>query len=131
MASKLLVIIIQGPGSKIQFCTLLTPKDRCSIASVGHKERIYRRQVQSCTCYSRVPTGIRARHLWKLKVKFYKGENKSTKAYVPLELIHYEAYKNMSDAKRREKYLKGNRGKTTLQTMLKEFLETRSKKEYN
>jgi len=33
-----------------------------------------------------------------------KGENKSTKAYVPLELIHYEAYKNMKDAKRREKY---------------------------
>jgi len=50
------------------------------------------------------------------------GENKSTEAYLPLELIHYEAYRNMADAKRREKYLKGNRGKTTLKTMLKEFL---------
>jgi len=54
------------------------------------------------------------------------GENKSTKAYVPLELIHYEAYRNMADAKRREEYLKGNRGKTTLRTMLKEFLENKN-----
>ncbi len=50
-----------------------------------------------------------------------KGENKSTKAYVPLELIHYEAYRNMTDAKRRELYLKSNKGKTTLRTMLKEY----------
>ena len=59
-----------------------------------------------------------------------KGENKSTKPYIPLELIHYEAYRNIADAKRRENYLKGNRGKTTLRTMLKEFLETKSKREY-
>lgn len=50
-----------------------------------------------------------------------KGENKSTKAYAPLELIHYEAYKNITDAKRRELYLKSNRGRTTLLTMLKEY----------
>jgi len=50
-----------------------------------------------------------------------KGRNKSTKAYVPLELIHYEAYKNMADAKRRELYLKTNSGRTTLMTMLKEY----------
>lgn len=49
------------------------------------------------------------------------GENKSTKAYLSLELIHYEAYRNKTDAKRREKYLKTNRGRTTLVTMLKEF----------
>ena len=53
-----------------------------------------------------------------------KGENKSTKPYLPLELIHYEAYKNMADAKRREKYLKGNKGKTTLKTMLKEYFNS-------
>lgn len=53
-----------------------------------------------------------------------KGENKSTKAYIPLNLIHYEAYKNMKDAKRRECYLKTNRGKTTLRTMLKEYFLT-------
>ena len=36
------------------------------------------------------------------------GKSKSTKPYYPFELIHYEAYKNMTDAKRREKYLKTN-----------------------
>ncbi|MBI4097966.1 MAG: GIY-YIG nuclease family protein [Candidatus Levybacteria bacterium] len=55
------------------------------------------------------------------------GKNRSTKLYVPLELIHYEAYRNIKDAKRREKYLKSNRGKATLKTMLKEyFLELES-----
>jgi hypothetical protein len=29
----------------------------------------------------------------------------------------------MADAKRREKYLKGNRGKTTLRTMLKKYFK--------
>ncbi|KKU74268.1 MAG: GIY-YIG nuclease superfamily protein [Candidatus Amesbacteria bacterium GW2011_GWB1_47_26] len=52
------------------------------------------------------------------------GQNTSTKSYLPFEIIHYEAYRNMTDAKRREKYLKGNKGKTTLKTMLKEFLKT-------
>jgi len=50
-----------------------------------------------------------------------KGEVTSTKPYKPLTLIHYEAYVNMKDAKRREQYLKTNRGRTTLMTMLKEF----------
>ncbi|MCL4339443.1 hypothetical protein M1271_07210 [Patescibacteria group bacterium] len=45
----------------------------------------------------------------------------STKLYIPLEIIHYEAYKNMRDAKRREKYLKSNKRRTTLMTMLKEY----------
>lgn len=49
------------------------------------------------------------------------GEVKSTKPYKPLELIHYEAYKNIKDAKWRELYLKSNRGRTTLVTMLKEY----------
>ena len=49
------------------------------------------------------------------------GKSKSTKHYVPLGLIHYEAYRNIKDAKRREEYLKTNRGKTTLMTMLKEY----------
>lgn len=52
-----------------------------------------------------------------------RGYSKSTKGYIPLELIHYEAYKNKKDAKRREKYLKLNRGKTTLITMLKEYFK--------
>lgn len=52
-----------------------------------------------------------------------KGENKSTKRYIPLKLIHYEAYKNIKDAKRREQYLKTNRGRTTLLTMLHEYFD--------
>ena len=52
-----------------------------------------------------------------------KGENKSTKPYIPLELIHYEAYRNIKDAKRREIYLKSNKGRTTLITMLKEYFD--------
>ncbi|MBI4158284.1 MAG: GIY-YIG nuclease family protein [Candidatus Yanofskybacteria bacterium] len=50
-----------------------------------------------------------------------KGRIKSTKFFLPLELIYYEAYKNKKDAKRREPYLKTNRGRTTLATMLKEY----------
>lgn len=38
------------------------------------------------------------------------GKSKSTKFYQPLSLIFYEAYKTKSDAKRREKYLKTNKG---------------------
>lgn len=34
------------------------------------------------------------------------GQVTSTKHYMPLELVHYEAYKNIKDAKRREEYLK-------------------------
>ena len=59
-----------------------------------------------------------------LKKRFLEhqdGYSKSTKSYLPLDLIHYEAYKNIKDAKRRELYLKTNKGKTTLKTMLKEY----------
>ena len=47
----------------------------------------------------------------------------STKPYIPFDLIHYEAYKNEKDAKRREMYFKTTKGKTTLKTMLKEYFE--------
>lgn len=48
------------------------------------------------------------------------GQSKSTQHYAPLDLIHYEAYRNIKDAKRREMYLKSNKGSTTVRTMLKE-----------
>ncbi len=60
-----------------------------------------------------------------LKVRLRQHNNKeelSTKAYVPFELMHYEAYKNMKDAKRREQYFKTTKGKTTLRFMLKDYL---------
>lgn len=54
------------------------------------------------------------------------GQVISTKHYHPFELIHYEAYKSQKDAKRREGYLKTNKGKTTLKTMLIEFFKSAS-----
>ena len=51
-----------------------------------------------------------------------KGKVDSTRPRLPLELIFYEAYKNKYDALRREKYLKTSKGKTTLNSMLKEYL---------
>lgn len=49
------------------------------------------------------------------------GEELSTKHYAPFELIHYEAYRNEKDAKRREEYFKTTKGKTILGTMLREY----------
>lgn len=58
----------------------------------------------------------------KQRIEEHKsGDVKSTKPYRPLELIHFEAYVMKSDAKRRERYLKTNRGRTTLLTMLKDY----------
>jgi putative endonuclease len=51
------------------------------------------------------------------------GSEFSTKPYIPFELIHYEAYRNEKDAKRREEYLKTTKGKTTLRTMLEEYFQ--------
>ncbi|MBI4058283.1 GIY-YIG nuclease family protein [Candidatus Gottesmanbacteria bacterium] len=61
-----------------------------------------------------------------LKIRLKQHNNKeelSTKAYAPFELIHYEAYRNIKDAKRREKYFKTTKGKTTLRFMLREYLQ--------
>ncbi|MBI2010108.1 MAG: GIY-YIG nuclease family protein [Candidatus Chisholmbacteria bacterium] len=60
-----------------------------------------------------------------LKKRFQEHNNKqelSTKHYTPFDLIFYEAYRSNEDAKRREKYLKTTKGKTTLHTMLKDSL---------
>jgi putative endonuclease len=60
--------------------------------------------------------------------KHNRGLNFSTKAGVPWKLIHYEAYRNEEDAKRREKYLKTSQGNRLMKRMLKEyFYEYKSK----
>jgi len=56
-----------------------------------------------------------------------QGLNFSTKTYKPWELIHYEAYLNEDDAKRREKYLKSSQGARLLKRMLKEYFYQKSK----
>jgi len=50
-----------------------------------------------------------------------QGLNKSTKPYIPWELIYYEACLNKEDAKRREKYLKTTQGRRLLKRRLKEY----------
>jgi putative endonuclease len=58
----------------------------------------------------------------KQRVEEHKeGKVKSTISHLPLKLIFYEAYPTKSDAKRREKYLKSNKGRTTLMTMLNDY----------
>lgn len=62
-----------------------------------------------------------------LKRRFKEHNNKeelSTKHYAPFELIFYEAYLDRKDCLRREEYLKTSKGKTTLKSMLKNFLES-------
>lgn len=57
-----------------------------------------------------------------------RGLNFSTKPFIPWQVIHYEAYRNEKDAKRREGYLKTNQGARLLKRMLKEyFYSERSK----
>ena len=51
------------------------------------------------------------------------GKVKSTKLRRPLELIHYEAYKIESDARRREKYLKSSEGKKFLRQQIRDYLK--------
>jgi len=51
------------------------------------------------------------------------GKVTATKSRLPVELIFYEAYRNKYDALRREKYFKTSKGKTTLKSMLREFLK--------
>jgi len=61
-----------------------------------------------------------------LKRRLKEHNNKeelSTKYYAPFDLIHFEAYKNIKDAKRREEYFKTTKGKVTLKQMLREYFK--------
>lgn len=60
-----------------------------------------------------------------LKERIKKHNNglvKATKHRRPLILIYYEAYIKELDARRREIYLKGGKGKSELKIQLKEIL---------
>lgn len=50
--------------------------------------------------------------------KHTTGKVDATRHRLPMKLIYYEAHLNQSDALRREKYFKTNKGKTTLKQML-------------
>jgi putative endonuclease len=66
-----------------------------------------------------------------LKKRFQEhnhGLNFSTKPFIPWQLIHYEAYLNEKDARRREKYLKSSQGGRLLKRMLKEYFYSKKSK---
>ena len=51
-----------------------------------------------------------------------QGLNFSTKRYMPWEIIYYEACKEETDAKRREKYLKTTQGGRLIKRRIKDYL---------
>ena len=55
--------------------------------------------------------------------KHQKGEVLSTKPRRPFELIFYEAFKDRLDAKRREKYFKTTKGKSSLKQIIRNSLD--------
>lgn len=60
-----------------------------------------------------------------LKSRFKAHANgfvKATQNRRPIKLIYYEGYSKESDARRREKYLKGGNGRGILKTQLKDIL---------
>lgn len=61
--------------------------------------------------------------LRKRIIEHKSGNVKSTKGSLPVKLIFYECYLCKYDALRREKYLKTSKGKTTLRSMLREYLK--------
>jgi putative endonuclease len=53
-----------------------------------------------------------------------KGLSRAIKPYSPWELVYYEAHRNETDARRREKYLKTTAGGQAIRRMLREQLAT-------
>jgi len=52
-----------------------------------------------------------------------RGENKSTKGRRPLVFVYAEIHKSKVDAKRRERYFKTDKGKSSLKQMLRSSLD--------
>ena len=46
------------------------------------------------------------------------GRTKSTKAYIPWELVYFESVENRIDARKREKYFKSGYGKEQLKRQI-------------
>jgi putative endonuclease len=78
------------------------------------------------TLYSKKDHNLYVGYSTDLKKRYIdhqKGKVISTKHRRPLELIHYEGFVNMKDAKSREKYLKSGFGKTNLKASLKNIIQ--------
>ena len=59
------------------------------------------------------------RDLKKRLTRHLTGDVKATRCRLPLELIYYEAYRDKRDATKRERFLKGGRGRELLKRLLK------------
>ena len=58
------------------------------------------------------------------RIKEHKyGKGQSTKGRRPLVLLYYEAHASQKDAKRREKYFKTSKGRTTLKQILRDAID--------
>ncbi|MDP9230417.1 MAG: GIY-YIG nuclease family protein [Bacteroidota bacterium] len=51
-------------------------------------------------------------------IEHNNGENKSTKAYIPFDLIAKESFETRIEARKREKYLKSGIGKEYLKSLI-------------
>ncbi len=63
-------------------------------------------------------------NLKKRLLKHQNGLVKATKYRRPLKLIYFEAYTNEIDARKREVYLKGGKGKSELKIQLQNTYKT-------
>lgn len=62
-------------------------------------------------------------NLKKRLTEHQDGKSIATRHRLPLKLIYYETYLKWSDAKRREKYLKGGNGRAQLKIQLQDILK--------
>jgi len=63
----------------------------------------------------------------KRRLKEHKtGGSRSTKCRLPFKLLYYESHTSEKDARRREKYFKTDKGKSSLRQILRKALESYS-----
>ncbi|MDP2648016.1 MAG: GIY-YIG nuclease family protein [Candidatus Yanofskybacteria bacterium] len=75
------------------------------------------RSLKDHKLYIGYTTNVRRRFL-----QHQNGKSTSTNPRRPFELVFYEAYRGMEDAKRRERYFKTSKGKSSLRMMLQDSL---------
>ena len=56
-------------------------------------------------------------------IEHNNGQSQSTKPFRPYELIFYEAFINIKDAKSREQYLKSGWGRRTINKLLDNYFQ--------
>ena len=67
--------------------------------------------------------GFTSIHPYKRLKEHNKGDTKSTNPRRPFILLYYEAHTSEEDARRREKYFKTDKGKSSLKQMIRSGLE--------